>query len=87
MSIPYYSKQTGIQVHDGGGFYVILDKPVVDAMDTELWEVFESVKQKCAEELKIFLDFGEIFYALSPDGDKTYVINFISVGKREEFLS
>lgn len=75
--IPYYAKDAGIKTHDSGDFYVVLDKVQVDELDPNVWNTFDAVKRECEEELKMFLDFGETFIALSPDGDGTYILNFI----------
>ena len=79
MEIPYYEKDAGIKTWEPPqeGYYVILDKDKVDQITPNLWETFEAVKVECEEELSQFLDFGEVNLSLSPDGDGTYVLNFI----------
>jgi len=86
MIIPYYDLDPGIRMHPidrGGNFYVILDREKVDAMGEDIDSTFESVKQAVQVELKIPLDFGTIFLALSPAPhfDETYVLNFITLSK------
>jgi hypothetical protein len=79
--IPYYEKDAGIKSHEDapeGTFYVVLDRPKVDALDPNIWNTFDAVKTECEEELSQFLDLGESLMAISPDGDPTYVVNFIS---------
>ena len=79
--IPYYEKDVGIKSHEGapeGTYYVVLDRAKVDKLDPNIWNTFDAVRAECEEELSQFLDLGESLMAISPDGDATYVINFIS---------
>ena len=86
MSIPYYEKDAGIKTHsiaDGGCFYVVLDRFKVEAVNPQIWEVFESVRQECQKELGIQLDFGVAFIAISPSNDETFVLNLIPLNTCE----
>lgn len=81
MTIPYYANEKGIKVYNneqGGDFYVILDKAEVDKSNTNIWDTFETIRYECAVELKMCLAIKEASIAMSPDGDKTYILNFDS---------
>ena len=77
--IPYYAKNTGIQTdEESNAVYVVLDKIKVDDMDVNVWNTFESVKLQVENEMKEFLYISEASIAISPDGDGTYVLNFVT---------
>lgn len=83
MTIPYYENFAGIQEHESETEctchlrYVVLDKNKVDVINKDVWETFESIRVLCEEELKQFLSIIEVIRALSPEGDETYVVNFL----------
>ena len=76
--IPYHEKYTGIHTHeDSDILYVVLDKVKVDKMDPNVWNTFDDVLSQVETEQKEFLHISTAIIALSPDGDGTYVLNFI----------
>ncbi len=77
--IPYYKKNTGILRHEESNIlYVVLDKTKVDKMDPNVWNTFENVTVQVENEMKEFLYLSEAVLAISPDGDGTYVLNFVT---------
>lgn len=76
--IPYHEKYTGVHTHeDSNILYVVLDKVKVDEMDPNVWNTFDAVKLQVEAEQKEFLQISEAIIALSPDGDGTYILNFL----------
>ena len=79
--IPYYEKNTGILRHEESNIlYVVLDKTKVDDLSADIWHTFNAVKLQVEKETKEYLYLSDAILALSPDGDETYVLNFISDG-------
>ena len=76
--IPYYEKNAGIHTfEDSDILYVVLDKAKVDEIDPNVWNTFDAVRLHVEAERKEFLQISEAIIALSPDGDGTYVLNFL----------
>ena len=79
--IPYYKKNTGILRHEESNIlYVVLDKIKVDELSADIWHTFNAVKLQVEKETKESLYLSKTILALSPDGDETYILNFISDG-------
>lgn len=83
MTIPYYDKHSGIRTPESetecvcNRYYVVLDKGTVDKMKADMWDVFDTVKAQCESELRQYLDMFNATHAISPEGDETYVLNFV----------
>lgn len=86
--IPYYEKHSGIRTPPESEtectcnqYYIVLDKNKVDesvrALEVDIWDIFAEIKGECEGELFQHLDIFEATHALSPEGDDTYILNFI----------
>ena len=79
--IPYYEKNAGILRHEESDIvYVVLDKIKVDELSADIWHTFNVVKLQVESEVQECLFISKAILALSPDGDETYILNFISDG-------
>lgn len=80
MTIPYYKEEAGIKHNDeDNSCYVILNKDEVDKLDPIIWNTFDAVQKEIQNELGRFFVLGEASLCVSPQGDQTYVVNFISL--------
>jgi hypothetical protein len=80
VTIPYYEHKEGIQHNDDdNSCYVILDKDEVDELDPIIWNTFDAVQREIQKELGRYFVLGEASLCVSPEGDQTYIVNFISL--------